>query len=212
MTGTRDQGYEKAIEAYRHSIANLGIEKADLYLIHWPGASSLEPSSPENRKLRFESWHALCDLYKRGEVAAIGISNFTVRHMEELLNEGSFGIVPMVNQMEFHPRCYNRELIDFCKKHNIFLQGYSSLGRGELVRDAAVVSIAEKYRKTTAQVLLRWSLQHGVGVLPKSATSERIRENIDVFDFELDANDMKTLDGMSQDGEHHYCWNPYTVA
>lgn len=178
-----DQGYEKTLNAFETSIKKLGTDYLDLYLIHWP------------QPLYKETWRALEKLYKEGRVRAIGVSNFTVNHLKDLLEDVE--IVPMVNQVEFHPQLIQNQLIEFCKKHNIQLEAWSPLMRGKIFGIQLLEDLAKKYKKTITQIVLRWDLQMGVVTIPKSITPVRIKENTDIFDFEIskeDINKIKQLD------------------
>ncbi|KPV60812.1 glyoxal reductase [Paenibacillus sp. A3] len=180
-----DQGYDSTFRAFEESRRKLQLEVIDLYLIHWPGKDKYK-----------ETWKALEKLYKDGLVRAIGVSNFKVHHLEDLLQDSE--IVPAINQVEFHPLLIQQELRTFCKEHKIQLEAWSPLMQGNL--DLPLLSeLADKYGKTPAQVILRWDLQHGVVTIPKSIRESRIRENIDVFDFTLSDEDMARLDGLNQD-------------
>jgi len=180
-----DHGYEAAIRACESSLRRLGLGYIDLYLIHWP--------VPERRS---ESWRALTELQRRGLCRAIGVSNYTVRHLEELL-DGS-DVAPDVNQVEFNPFLYQKELLRFCDGHDIQLEAYSPLTRGYRFRHPTVVEVARHYSKSPAQVMIRWSLQHGLVVIPKSSRPERILENSEVFDFEINSDDMVKLDSLGE--------------
>ncbi len=188
-----DHGYDRARAAFHASQERLALGVVDLYLIHWPVSEQ-----------RRESWRALETLYTEGAVRAIGVSNYTVRHLEELLDYAK--IVPAVNQVEFHPWLYQRELLNFCTAHGIALVAYSPLTKGERLRDPHLLKIARKYDKTPAQILIRWVLQHGIGVIPKSANAQRIRENAAVYDFEIATEDMCRLDAF--DERYHCTWDP----
>ncbi|MGF9914727.1 aldo/keto reductase [Paenibacillus ehimensis] len=180
-----DQGYDSTLRAFEESRRKLQLEVIDLYLIHWPVKGKYK-----------ETWKALEKLYKDGLVRAIGVSNFKVHHLEDLLQDSE--IVPAVNQVEFHPLLNQQELRTFCKEHKIQLEAWSPLMQGNL--DLPLLSeLADKYGKTPAQIILRWDLQHGVVTIPKSIRESRIRENIDVFDFTLSDEDMARLDGLNQD-------------
>jgi diketogulonate reductase-like aldo/keto reductase len=154
-------------------------------LIHWPVS-----------ELRSESWRALIELQRRGSCRAIGVSNYTVKHLDELL-EGS-DIIPDVNQVEFNPFLYQEELLRYCEGKKVQLEAYSPLTRGYRLRHPLVVEVAHRYSKSPAQVMIRWSLQHGLVVIPKSARPERIKENSEVFDFEISAPDMAKLDSLGE--------------
>lgn len=189
-----DHGYEQAIRACRRSLEALGLGYIDLYLIHWPVPG-----------MRSDTWKALVTLQKEGKCRAIGVSNYTIRHVQELMEE-SPDELPAVNQVEFSPFLFQRDLLRFCERQNIQLEAYSPLTRGIRLRHPTLVEVAKRCSRTTAQVMIRWSLQHGLVVIPKSARPERIRENSEVFDFEISAEDMSRLDSLSD--ALHTDWDP----
>ncbi|MGI5862893.1 MAG: aldo/keto reductase [Myxococcales bacterium] len=191
-----DQGYDSAIRACRASLADLGLEQIDLYLIHWP---------VERRRL--DSWRALVQLQRDGLCRSIGVSNYTVRHLEELLD--SSPVVPAVNQVEMSPFLSQVELRRFCGRLGIVVEAYSPLTKGRRLGDPTVVDIARAHGKSAAQVLIRWALQRDVVVIPKSVHKSRIEENADVFDFELTDEDLRRLDGL--DEGLHTSWDPATA-
>lgn len=191
-----DHGYEAALGAFDRSLGELGLDYVDLYLIHWPGG-----------KKRSESWRALETIHQRGLARSIGVSNYTIRHLEEVLAESR--VVPAVNQVEFHPFLYQKELLEFCGRHGIVVEAYSPLTKGRRLHDPVIQEVAAKVGRTPAQVLLRWCLQHGLVVIPKSSRSERIEENARVFDFSLSPADMARLDDL--DERRHTSWNPDSV-
>ncbi|MER6047534.1 aldo/keto reductase [Streptomyces sp. NPDC001793] len=181
-----DQGYDATLRAFDTSLAKLGLEYVDLYLIHWPLPS---------RDTYVDTYKAFEKIYADGRAKAIGVSNFLPAHLERLLGETS--IVPAVNQIELHPHLQQAESRAFHARHGIATEAWSPLGQGkDLLTDATVAKIAEKHGKTAAQVVLRWHLQLGNVVIPKSATPSRIRENFDVFGFELDGDDLSALAGL----------------
>jgi methylglyoxal/glyoxal reductase len=190
-----DQGYERALVAFEKSQAALGLGGVDLYLIHWP----MEP--------RLESWRALTKLQREGACRSIGVSNFTVPHLEELREASD--VVPSVNQVEFNPFLFQRELLEYCRKHSIQLEAYAPLTRGRRLDDATVRVVAEAHHKTPAQVVLRWGLQHDVVVIPKSVRPERIVENGQLFDFELREDEMNALDRLNEN--LRTAWDPSKV-
>ncbi|WHY67827.1 aldo/keto reductase [Neobacillus sp. SuZ13] len=181
-----DQGYESTLAAFETSLNKLGLDYLDLYLIHWPGKNKYK-----------ETWKALEKLYKDGRVRAIGVSNFLVHHLEDLISTAE--IKPMVNQVEFHPHLTQKELLAYCKKEGIQMEAWSPLKQGQLLNEPVLEDLAHKYNKSVAQVILRWDLQHGVVTIPKSIKEHRIIENADLFDFELSAEDMDKIDGLNQD-------------
>lgn len=185
-----EQGYDPAIASFEASLDRLGLDVLDLLLIHWP--------VPDLDRY-VETWHAFEKLYADGRVRAIGVSNFHVPHLQRLLDEGS--VVPAVNQIELHPQLPQDELREFHARHGIVTEAWSPLARGGAVlSDPTVVAIAERVGKSPAQVVLRWSLQLGNVVLPRSVTPSRIAENLELFDFSLTDDDMSALAGLS-DGE-----------
>jgi len=178
-------GYESTIAAYEESLVKLGLDYLDLYLIHWPVAGKYK-----------EAWRALETLYKEGRVKAIGVSNFQIHHLDDLLKDSE--IKPMINQVEYHPRLTQKELSAFCKEQDIQLEAWSPLMAGQLLDNIELQEIADNYGKSVAQVILRWDLQNGVITIPKSTKEHRIAENATVFDFELTADDMKRIDSLNQ--------------
>tara|TARA_R110000744_G_scaffold205700_1_gene324348 strand:- start:222 stop:1082 length:861 start_codon:yes stop_codon:yes gene_type:complete len=178
-----DQGYDATLKAFDASLERLGTDYLDLYLIHWPKG-----------ELSKETWKALEKLYKEKRVRAIGVSNFLQHHLEDLLTSAE--IVPMVNQMEFHPYLVQQDLIDFCKSKEIQYEAWSPLMQGNIFDLDIMKNLASKYNKTIAQVVLRWDLQKGVVTIPKSSKKERIIANSDLFDFELSEEDVQLLDGL----------------
>jgi len=180
-----DQGYKSTIKSYESSLKRLNLDYLDLYLVHWPVKGKYK-----------ETWRAMEYLYKHRGVRAIGVSNFMQHHLEDLLTSSE--IVPMVNQMEFHPYLVQQELIDFCNKNTIQYEAWSPLMQGYIFELDIMKDLAEKYNKTIAQIVLRWDLQKGVVTIPKSAKKERIRANADIFDFELTDGDVKKLEQLDR--------------
>lgn len=187
-----DHGYDRTLRACDQSLARLGLEQVDLYLVHWPAPG------------RRETWRAMERLLADGKARAIGVSNYTVRHLDELL--GECRIAPAVNQVEFHPFLHQRALLDHCRAHRIQLEAYGPLVRGQRMDHPVVAQVARKHGRTPAQVLVRWGIEHEVVTIPKSARPERIRENADVFGFALDAEDLAALDAL--DEGYRTAWDP----
>ncbi|MCY9074013.1 aldo/keto reductase [Bacillus inaquosorum] len=181
-----DLGYEETLAAFETSLSKLGLDYLDLYLIHWPVEGKYK-----------EAWRALETLYKEGRVKAIGVSNFQIHHLEDLMTAAE--IKPMINQVEFHPRLTQKELRDYCKAQGIQLEAWSPLMQGQLLDNEVLAQIAEKHNKSVAQVILRWDLQHEVVTIPKSIKEHRIIENADIFDFELSQEDMDKIDALNKD-------------
>lgn len=205
--GPKDQG-PGAKEAAERSLTELGLGYIDLYLIHWPGTQGLEVSDPRNTGNRAQSWAALEELHSQGKLKAIGVSNYTPDHMRALLQ--SCTVTPALLQVEFHPRLVQPELRALCEEHGVSFQAYTSLGRGELLSDPAVLEVAKSCSRTPAQVLLRWAVQQNIGVLPKSCTPERIQTNGAIFDFSLSCDDMNKLTAL--DCGQRFCWDPSHVV
>ncbi|WP_170148451.1 aldo/keto reductase [Ureibacillus endophyticus] len=180
-----DLGYESTIAAYETSLKKLGLEYLDLYLIHWPVEGKYK-----------DAWRALETLYKEGRVKAIGVSNFQIHHLEELMKDAE--IKPMINQVEYHPRLTQKALKAFCQDNEIQLEAWSPLMQGQLLDNEVLQEIANKHNKFVAQVILRWDLQNGVVTIPKSTKEHRIIENANVFDFELTPDEMEIIDGLNQ--------------
>lgn len=180
-----DLGYESALAAFEKSLKKLGLDYLDLYLIHWPVEGKFK-----------DAWRALETLYKEGRVKAIGVSNFHIHHLEELLKDAE--IKPMVDQVEYHPFLTQKDLHEFCKSQGIQLEAWSPLMQGELLEEPLLVEIASKLEKTVAQVILRWDLQNGVVTIPKSTKEFRIIQNSQIFDFELTDDDMERISALNE--------------
>lgn len=182
-----DQGYENALAAFESSLNKLQLDYIDLYLIHWP--------SP-GRGLFVETWKAFEELYNSGKVKSIGVSNFNPDHLDTLLESAT--ISPVLNQIELHPYLPQQEVVSYCQRKNIAVEAWSPIGgsRGSLLQDNVIVELATKYSKSPAQVVLKWHIQHGNIVIPKSVQAERIDQNINIFDFELDHNDLLAIDAL----------------
>ncbi|MDR2645884.1 MAG: aldo/keto reductase [Holosporaceae bacterium] len=190
-----EHNYEKAIKAFRKSLDDLGTDYADLYLIHWP--TTLEETT-DCHKINLDAWKALEYLYRNGEVRAIGVSNFLVEYLEPLLEKAE--IIPMVNQIEFHIGQVDSKTVELCNKNDILIEAWGPLGGGEIVNHPALIKIAEKYDISVAQLCLRWCLQNNTLPLVKSVSEERIKNNIDVFDFSITDDDMDFLNNMEYIG------------
>jgi diketogulonate reductase-like aldo/keto reductase len=182
------QGYDSTLYACKGSLRRLGLSYIDLYLIHWPVQG-----------LGDETWKAMIKLLHQGKARAIGVSNYSIRELNELIAKSDIIIIPAVNQVEFHPFLYQEELLQFCRNNNnIQLEAYSPLTRAKRLNHPNIIEMAKKYDKTPAQVLIRWSLQHDLVVIPKSIHEARIKENSEVFDFHLEPEDMKLLDSLNE--------------
>ncbi|ANJ28023.1 aldo/keto reductase [Agromyces aureus] len=184
-----DQGYDETLRAFDASAAKLGLEQLDLYLIHWP--------TPD-RDRYLDTWRALERLLADGRTRAIGVSNFEPEHLDRLIAASS--VVPAVNQVELHPAMANRRVVAAAAAHGIATEAWSPLAQGAVLGEASVVAIADRHGRTPAQVVLRWHLQQGRIVIPKSVTPRRIAENFDVFGFELSAEELSAIDALERDG------------
>lgn len=179
-------GYDKTIESFNDTLKNLQLDYIDLFLIHWP--------KNDDDELNIKTWKAMEELYKAGKVRAIGVSNFLVKHLKPIVE--NCDIMPAINQIEYHPGLIRSETIEYCKNHNIVVEAWSPLGKGKMLENEVLKSIAEKYKKSVAQICLRWCLQNDIIPLPKSENIERIKQNRDIFDFELIPEDMEIINGM----------------
>ncbi len=193
-----DQGYDSTLAACEASLKRLRMDYVDLYLIHWPVAGR-----------RSETWKALVRLKQSGEVRSIGVSNYMIRHLEELLSETD--IVPAVNQFELSPFLQRKKLVAYCRERGILVESYSTLGRGQKLTDVRLAAIGRKYGKTPAQVALRWALQSDIAVIPKSVHKERILENAAIFDFDIAPDDMRAMAELDEDySVIPAAWDPET--
>lgn len=174
-----------AKQAFESSMDKLKLQYLDLYLIHWP--------SPK-KETYVQAWKSLVELKKEGRIKSIGVSNFHVEHLNRIMD--ATGVVPVINQIELHPQFQQKELRAFHAKHNIQTESWSPLGQGQVIENPVIKSIAQKHGKTAAQVIIRWHIQNQLIVIPKSVTPSRIQENINVFDFTLDAADLSQIDKL----------------
>jgi len=197
---SRDHGYQSTVNAVDLSLSRFQFDYIDLYLIHNPNSGKTK---------RLETYKALLEAKQAGKIRSVGVSNYGVKHLEEIKEAGYE--MPSVNQIELHPFCQQTPIVEYCNKpeHAIVVQAYCPLIRaGKEMLDPAIVGIAKKHNREPAQVLLRWSLQRGFVPVPKSATPSRIHSNAQLYDFALDDDDMKVLDGMDKDAAGAISWNP----
>lgn len=183
-----DKGYNQTITAFNETLRRLKTDYLDLYLIHW--AMTSENWEEENR----ETWKAMIELYEQGKIKAIGVSNFLIQHIESLM-QGT-DVLPMVDQIEFHPGFMQIETVEYCKKNNIVVEAWSPLGSGKMIGNEDLKKISMKYNKSVAQICLKWCVQNEVIPLPKSTNKSRIKENIDIYDFNISEEDMKFIDSI----------------
>ncbi|WP_420833034.1 aldo/keto reductase [Shimazuella soli] len=181
-----DLGYEETLAAFETSLKKLSLDYLDLYLIHWPVEGKYQ-----------EAWRAMEKLYHQRKIRAIGVSNFQVHHLENLMEKAE--VKPVINQVEFHPRLTQKELRAYCKEHDIQVEAWSPLMQGQLLNNETIQEIGKKYNKSAAQVIIRWDLQNKVVTIPKSTKEQRIVENASVFDFELTEDEMERISGLNQD-------------
>lgn len=200
-----DHGYERTMAAFEGTMKRLDMDYLDLYLIHWPNPIAFRDNWQEANA---GTWKAFEELYKAKRIRAIGISNFHPHHIEELMKTAT--IAPMVNQIRLCPGDTQDEVVDYCRANNILLQAYSPLGSGKIFEVPEMKALAEKYGKTIAQIAIRWSLQRGYLPLPKSTSPARIRENADVFDFELEEADVELIANLK--GCVGYSANPDEIT
>jgi len=182
---SEDHGYDPTLRAFDASLAQMGLDYVDLYLIHWPLSDR-----------RNESWRALEKILDGGRARAIGVSNYTQRHLTELLERAR--VVPAVNQVEFSPFLYQRGLLEFCRARRIQLEAYAPLTKGRRLDDPRVAAVAARHGHTNAQVMIRWVIEHDVVVIPKTARRERLAENAAAFEFELSPEEVRALDGLDE--------------
>lgn len=193
-------GYEETHKAFEESLKKLHMDYLDLYLMHWPRPTDL---SAEWKNLDVETWKAMEELYRAGKVRAIGVSNFLPHHLNNLMDRT--GIIPLVNQLEFHPGYIQKAAVDFCQRLGIRVEAWAPLGRAKVFEDLLLTELAEKYHVSVAQICVRFALQCGVLPLPKSSSPERMKQNLDVFGFEIEDDDMHRLMTLPQLGwtGHH---------
>jgi diketogulonate reductase-like aldo/keto reductase len=203
----KDHGFENTLSACEASLHALGRQQLDLYLVHWPGVKGWMKEDPRNICMRSDTWAAMEQLLHTGKTKAIGVSNYTIKHLEELVTSAT--VKPHVLQSECHPLLNQRELRLFCERHGIFFQAYSSLGTGDLLHNTEIKDVARLYSKSPSQLLLRWAVQQGIGVIPKSSDPDRVVENAAIFDFVIEDEHMKLLNEL--DRNHHFCWDPNDV-
>lgn len=179
-----EQGYEETKAAFQRSLERLEMDYVDLYLVHWPVPDKFT-----------ETYRALEEIYQEGKAKAIGVSNFLPHHLEELLQSAT--VVPAVNQIELHPQLQQIETQEFCKKHNILIEAWAPLGKASYFDHPTLVKLANKHKKTPAQIIIRWQFQSDIITIPKSVRKERQEENVDIFDFELSEEDIKEMELMN---------------
>ena len=190
--GNDIRGRKQTLQAFEESLQRLQTDYVDLFLIHWPAPKQYRDHYKE---LNNETYAAMEELYSLGKIRALGVSNFLIHHLEEL----NVRIPVSVNQIEFHPYYADWETIEYCKKHQITIEAYSPLGRGEVLNDPVIIEIAHHYHKTPAQICIRYAIENHLIPLPKSQTKTRIKENLEVFDFQISGEDMKKLNNLNKE-------------
>ena len=194
-----ERGYEKTKAAFQKTLDDLGLTYLDLYLIHWP--ANRRQFGDGAADLNAQTWRAMEDLYLEGRIKAIGVSNFWPHHLEALMKTAR--IMPMVDQIEYHPGWMQEAVVSYCEAHHILVEAWSPLGRSAVLQREELKEIAESHGKSAAQVCIRWEMQHGILPLPKSVTPSRIAQNADVFDFVLSEEEMKKIDAIHDCGVHY---------
>jgi len=192
-------GYQSCLDAIDDSLRNFGFDHLDLYLIH---------SAYGGKTIRLEAWKALLAAKKAGKLKSVGVSNYNVKHLEEITEAGLE--LPSVNQVELHPYCQQKPIVNYCRAHGIIVQAYTPIIRGQF-GNPMLQELSKKYGKDPAQILIRWSLQHGFVPLPKSQNPDRVRSNIDVFGFEISKEDIEKLDELDRGKDGAVTWNPIDV-
>lgn len=184
------RGYGKTMQSFQKTLDDLQTDYLDLYLIHWPATKY---RCPDWEAVNLDTWRAMTELYRKGYIKAMGVSNFLPEHLEALMRTE---IIPMVNQIEYHPGQMQEEVVDYCKQNGILIEAWSPLGTGRMLSDQRLQDIASNYGKSAAQLCIRWCLQNGVLPLPKSVTPSRIMENADVFGFDISDEDMAEINSI----------------
>ncbi|MCR5580451.1 MAG: aldo/keto reductase [Pseudobutyrivibrio sp.] len=187
-------GYEKTLAAFDKTMDEMQMDYLDLYLIHWPASYAFDDDWKNTNR---QTWKAMMEIYKSGRVKAIGVSNFLTHHLDTIID---MEITPAVNQIEINPGFLQKDTVDYCKDHGILVEAWSPLGRGKSLTHPVLESLADKYHKTVAQIILRWEVQHDIVPLPKSVNPSRITENANIFDFTLSAEDMHKIDEIEPYG------------
>lgn len=192
-----NQFFDDVLPSFNESLKQLKTDYVDLFLVHFPVTETRRPA-----------WLKMEEIYKSGRAKSIGVSNYTVKHLEELISECD--VMPAVNQVEIHVYLQQKELRDFCDEHGIIVEAYSPLAHGNGLDNTVLHSIADKHSRSTAQVMIKWCAQNNMVVLPKSVSAKRIESNIAVFDFELDESDLEAIDGLEKN--YRTCWDPTNVS
>jgi len=188
-------GYESTKKEFEKSLSRLNLDYIDLYLIHWPANAK---NYDNWQKTNADTWRAMEELQAEGKIKSIGVSNFFQKHLDALFLTAN--LIPSINQLEFHPGYWQQELVEYCKKQNIVVESWSPLARGKVFGNEVLKAISNKHNKSVSQICLRWIIQHDVIVIPKSNSPERIKENINLFDFELSTDEMELINNLPKMG------------
>lgn len=186
-----NRGYNNTIKAFNETLNRLQLAYLDLYLIHWPLARGDQEYC---KKINIETWQALETLYKEGKVKAIGVSNFLEHHLNPIIEKAT--IMPMINQLEIHPGQRQNEIVEFCRNNNILIEAWGPLASGKVLTNNSLIEMARKYNKSVAQICIKWCLQQDIIPLPKTESTDRMKENLNVFDFEISKEDMEKINSM----------------
>ena len=189
-----ERGYEKTKASFLKTLEDMQLDYLDLYLIHWPASSC---QYEDWKEINLGSWKAMTELYKEGKIKSIGVSNFLPHHMKALMETE---VIPMVNQIEYHPGQLQEETVKYCKEHGIVVEAWSPLGRGRIFEHELLLELADKYGKSLPQICIRFAIQNGIIPLPKTMSADRMKENLSVFDFEISKEDMERLNSMEECG------------
>lgn len=198
-----DRGYDKTIKSFEKSIKKLKLNYIDLYLIHWPADINKYPDWEDINK---STWRALVDLYKSKKIKLIGVSNFKIKHLRTLIDQE---IVPMVNQIEYHPGFIQSDVVDFCKENNILVEAWSPFAFGKVFKNDVLINLSKKYNRPISQICIKWCLDNNIIPLPKANSIEKMRENLDIDNFMLESDDILKINKITD--KMFSGWDPSTI-